>query len=38
MGKAVRKEIVIQIEEVTRFIYYQECHSALGYPNVQILN
>ena len=39
MGKAGRKVIVIQeLQEVTRFVSYQECHNALGHPSVQVLN
>ena len=35
MGKAGRKVIVIQeLQEVTRFVSYQECHNALGHPSV----
>ena len=37
-AKLEGKEIVIQIEEATRFTSYQECHNALGHPSVQVLN
>ena len=36
-AKLERKEIVIQTE-AARFTSYQECHSALGHPSVQVLN